>query len=178
MLLLFLHTSCCSSGLKTRVCSPTRRTCPSAPWCWGTSGGRAQRLPTGWDPSVAMETVSSCDSVNCFISFYFISRFAMRLLQSSVSHTHPKIHHVFMTSIHRHYFFILRAAFHFLFDSINKSMCFLFIKCAASQRLFLSQLVVVASSSFFYISNQRHKVTMTELFKHVHAAEAPPSLSL
>lgn len=146
-------------GLKTRVCSPTRRTCPSAPWCWGTSRGRAQRPPTGWDPCVAMETVSSCDSP--LFNFIYFFRFAMRLLQSSVSHTHPKIHHVFMTSIHRHYFFILRAAFHFLFYSINKSMCFLFIKCAVSQRLFLSQLVAVASSSFFYISNQRHEVTMT-----------------
>lgn len=45
-------------GLKTRACSLIRRASLSGPWCWVTSRGRGQRLPTGWGRSVAMETVS------------------------------------------------------------------------------------------------------------------------
>lgn len=45
-------------GLKTPACSSTRRASLSGLWCWVTSRGRGQRPPTGWDPSVVMETVS------------------------------------------------------------------------------------------------------------------------
>lgn len=51
-------------GLKTRACSPIRRASPSGPWCWVTSRGRGPRQPTGWDRSVAMETVSPAQTAS------------------------------------------------------------------------------------------------------------------
>lgn len=51
--LVFLFT-----GLKTQAFWPIRTPSRSGLWCWVTSRGQGRRLPTGWDHSVAMETVS------------------------------------------------------------------------------------------------------------------------
>lgn len=65
------------AGLKTRAFWPIRTPSPSGLWCWVTSRGRAQRPPTGWDHSVAMETVSLCD---CWDDFYYFSIFCNQFI--------------------------------------------------------------------------------------------------
>ena len=45
-------------GLKTPACSSIKTASPSGLWFWVTSRGPGRRQPTGWDRSVAMETVS------------------------------------------------------------------------------------------------------------------------
>lgn len=47
-----------TTGLMTQACSPIKGPSQSGLWCWETSNGQDQRLHTGWDPSVVMETVS------------------------------------------------------------------------------------------------------------------------
>lgn len=58
-------------GQMTRASWPIRRPSPSDLWCWVTSSGPAQKAPTKWGISVAMETVSpvhspQCHNVQCF----------------------------------------------------------------------------------------------------------------
>lgn len=55
---LFCYCFPSTAGLTTQACSPIRRPSQSGLWCWETSNGQDQRLHTGWDPSVVMETVS------------------------------------------------------------------------------------------------------------------------
>lgn len=54
----FFATFPLTAGLTTQACSPIRRPSQSGLWCWETSNGQDQRLRTGWDLSVVMETVS------------------------------------------------------------------------------------------------------------------------
>lgn len=58
--LIFLFT-----GLKIQAFWPIRTPSRLGLWCWVTSRGQGRRLPTGWDHSVARETVSHH---NCLVT--------------------------------------------------------------------------------------------------------------
>lgn len=74
---LFCYCFLSTAGLTTQACSPIRRPSQSGLWCWETSNGQDQRLHTGWDPSVVMETVSPYQFLHvspvCMLLLVFLS---------------------------------------------------------------------------------------------------------